>query len=101
AGASDNCISRNATCLPGYGSSFGVGTTPVTCTTWDDDGHTNSCTFTVTVRDLQPPTITCPANVTTNTAAGQCSAVVNYAVPTASDNCSGVSSGCTPASGST
>ncbi|HEX5113239.1 MAG TPA: hypothetical protein VFV79_10345, partial [Saprospiraceae bacterium] len=42
----------------------------------------------VTVVDTQPPTITCPANITVNLDPGACSAPVNYIV-TASDNCSG------------
>src|SRR5439155_963067 len=53
------------------------------------------------VNDTQNPTITCPANVSANTAAGACSAAVTFTVPTGSDNCSGVSSSCAPASGST
>jgi hypothetical protein len=35
------------------------------------------------------PVISCPASLTVNTDPGQCSAVVNYALPTAMDNCSG------------
>src|SRR5207249_5905372 len=60
-----------------------------------------TCSFTVTVNDNQNPTVTCPANITTNTAPGVCSQVVTYA-PTATDNCPGVSAvTCSPASGST
>jgi HYR domain-containing protein len=63
-----------------------------------------TCTFTVTVNDTQPPTITCPANVTAVTdqecsAAAAC-VVVNFAPPTASDNCPGVVVVCNPPSGS-
>jgi HYR domain len=58
---------------------------------------------TVTVVDTQAPTITCPANVTA-VAASQCppalTKVVTFPAPTASDNCSGVSVVCSPASGS-
>src|SRR5207244_4013868 len=47
------------------------------------------------------PAITCPANITKNTDPGVCSAVVSWAAPAASDNCPGVTTSCTPASGST
>ena len=83
------------TCSPASGSFFPVGTTTVTCTTAGP-----SCTFTVTVNDTQPPTITCPTNITaaTLTPSDPC-IVVNYTT-TASDNCPGVTVVCTPPSGS-
>jgi uncharacterized repeat protein (TIGR01451 family) len=53
-----------------------------------------------TTVDPVPPTITCPANVTgvTNTP-GQASGTVNYAMPTAGDNCAVASVVCNPPSG--
>ncbi|HMK26550.1 MAG TPA: HYR domain-containing protein, partial [Chitinophagaceae bacterium] len=48
---------------------------------------TATCTFTITVNDTQPPTITCPANVTVNNTPGLCSGVATYPLPTATDNC--------------
>ncbi|MBS1786344.1 MAG: HYR domain-containing protein, partial [Acidobacteria bacterium] len=85
------------TCTPGPGFAFQKGTTTVTCT----NGATSTCSFTVTVNDTQSPSITCPANITTNTAPGQCSAVVTYTTPTPTDNCPGSTASCTPPSGST
>jgi len=41
----------------------------------------------ITVTDTQPPTLTCPANLTVNLDPGACSAFVNFVV-TATDNCS-------------
>ncbi len=41
--------------------------------------------------DGVPPSITCPGNLVRSTDAGQCSAVVTYASPTFSDNCTGAS----------
>jgi hypothetical protein len=82
-------------CSPASGSFFPVGTTTVTCNTTQG----SSCSFTVKVNDTQPPTISCPSNITVNNDPGQCGAVVTFA-PTASDNCPGVTSSCTPASGS-
>jgi len=46
----------------------------------------SSATQTITVVDLTPPTITCPANVTLNLAPGACSEIYSYNV-TATDNC--------------
>jgi len=86
------------TCSPASGSFFPKGTTTVTCSTTAGP----SCSFTVTVNDTQPPSITCPANVTAVTALTcpvSTATNVNYASPTASDNCPGVSAACTPASG--
>ncbi|HQR35494.1 MAG TPA: ExeM/NucH family extracellular endonuclease [Blastocatellia bacterium] len=99
--ASDNCAGATVACSPASGSSFAKGVTTVTCTATDAANLTGTCTFTVTVVDNQAPTVTCPANITTNTAAGQCSAVVTYTTPTANDNCSGATVSCSPASGST
>src|SRR6185503_10399280 len=86
------------------GSFFPVGTTTVTCTeTGVPSGPTGgaSCSFTVTVTDDQPPTITCPANVTVSNDPNQCGAVVNYPAPTITDNCPGAfTATCVPASGS-
>src|SRR5439155_18978794 len=68
---------------------FPVGTTTVHWTVIDTSGHSNTCSQTVTVGDNQPPTITCPANVTTNANLGGCT-ITNVALgaPVTSDNCS-------------
>ncbi|MFY9554164.1 MAG: HYR domain-containing protein, partial [Blastocatellia bacterium] len=47
-----------------------------------------------------PPSITCPANITVGNDPGQCSAVVNYAVPTGTDSCSPPTVVCSPTPGS-
>lgn len=70
----------------GSGSTFNKGVTNVTVRA------VNSCTsavcsFTVTVVDNQPPSISCPTNITTTVTTNNCGAVVNYPLPTASDNC--------------
>jgi hypothetical protein len=101
--ATDNCPGVGTpVCTPPTGSFFPVGSTTVTCTVSDAAGNTASCSFSITVNDTQPPVITCPANVVavspTPTSTG---AVVCYPPPTASDNCPGVTTLCTPPSGST
>src|SRR6185369_9500313 len=74
------------------------GTTMVTNTARDNSGNSGTCTFTVTVLDNQPPTITCPANFTVNTALGTCTSNVTFNV-TATDNCAVTNTSSVPASG--
>ena len=68
------------------GTFFPVGVTTVTATATNACGVA-TCTFTITVVDAQPPTITCPGNITVNNTPGICGAAVTYALPTVSDNC--------------
>jgi hypothetical protein len=99
---SDNCPNPTVVCLPPSGSTFQKGTTTVTCTASDaaTPPNTGSCTFTVTVNDTEKPVIPCPANMSAPTTADQCQAVVNYALPVATDNCANVGTvSCSPASG--
>jgi len=67
---------------------FPVGTSRVVATALNIAGF-DTCTFTVTVRDTQPPVINCPANITRPNDPGQCGAVVSFSA-TATDNCPGV-----------
>src|SRR5262249_1276492 len=72
----------------------------VTCTADDVAGNTAECLFTVTVADTEKPSVSCPANIVVPNDAGVCTATVSYTF-TDSDNCPGVTTSCTPASGST
>ena len=76
------------------GSTFPVGLSTVTYTATAPGGATGTCAFTVTINDMQPPTVTCPANTTvinTNANASCQITIPNYiASLTASDNCSAV-----------
>ncbi len=47
-------------CVPPSGSSFPLGTTTVTCTATDAQGHSASCQFTVTQTSANPWQVTCP-----------------------------------------
>ena len=98
--ASQNTRCVEVTCVPLSGSAFPVGTTTVNCIAKDAVGATAMCSFTVTVNDTKRPTINCPANIVVNVPCGQSSMAVNYPTPSATDNCSGVTVSCTPASGS-
>jgi len=95
----DGCVVTNVSCSPPNGSTFPVGTTPVSCIIWDGGGKTVNCSFTVTVNDTQAPVATCPQDITVPAAEGQCSAIVTYSA-SASDNCPGASISCDPPSGS-
>src|SRR5204863_370169 len=80
--ANDNCDgSRTVICAPSSGSTFSLGTVNVVCSASDTHGNTNnSCTFSVTVAGPGnvAPTITCPSDITTSNAVGQCSASVSF-----------------------
>ncbi|WP_261376037.1 FG-GAP-like repeat-containing protein [Brevibacillus brevis] len=79
------CPGVTVTCSPPSGSLFPVGDTDVTCTAQDIFGNTEVCSFTITVID-EPPTITCPEDITVLVLPGQTSATVSYEV-TATDTC--------------
>jgi hypothetical protein len=56
--ASDNCSSPTVVSSKASGSVFSVGTTTVVATATDAAGNTNTCSFTVTVKDVGAPVIT-------------------------------------------
>ena len=89
--ASDNCPGVIMTLTPNLppGSAFPKGVTALQYKATDASGNMTTCNFTVTVNDNELPVITCPTNITMNTDAGLCSAVVSFAA-TATDNCPGV-----------
>jgi hypothetical protein len=75
-------------CTPTSGSVFSLGATTVNCVATDLSGNQSSCSFTVTVVDVEPPVITCPANiVVSEDPVGSGHAVVPYPAATAIDNC--------------
>ncbi|MBK9109243.1 MAG: HYR domain-containing protein [Saprospiraceae bacterium] len=99
--ASDNCgiITKTYT-LTGIESGTGSGSLAglywkkgITTVKWvvtDAAGNTKSCSFTVNVKDLEPPTVTCPPDLIIITLPGQCSVPagsVSLGTPTVSDNC--------------
>jgi len=95
--ATDNCSvsSVSLTSGPASGSSFNVGASTVTWTATDAAGRTDVCSFTVTVTDVQNPSISCPSDISVAASTGACTASVTYSSPVALDNCSGVTSALT------
>ncbi len=100
--ATDNCAGVAVTGVRGDGLALGdpypVGVTVITWTATDAAGHQAACAQTVTVRDVEAPSLQLPANMTVyqDSAHG---ATVTYTV-TASDYCGAATVNCTPPSGS-
>jgi len=92
------------TCTPASGSTFALGTTPVTCTAKDSHNNTSAPVhLSVTVQDTTAPTLVLPPDITVE-ATGPSGATVTYAAPTATDLVDGNLSAavhCSAASGST
>ena len=90
----------DVTCNPASGSTFALGTTPVTCTATDDYGNSTTRSFDVTVEDTTAPVIANHGNVTAE-ATGPNGANVSYTSPTTTDAVDGSgTANCTPAAGS-
>ncbi len=91
--ATDNCAPVTVNATHTSGSTFGLGSTPVTYQFSDKKGNKSTCTFTVTVQnscsaDNVAPVITgCPANITV-AATGASGGTATWTAPTATDNCS-------------
>ena len=59
----------------------------MTWTVTDEAGNSATCQQTVTVNDVDDPSITCPDDVVTSNDQGRCDATVEIGSPTVSDNC--------------
>ena len=82
----DNC--GIASVVSSHPSSiFPVGTTTVTWSVMDIHGNSNAITQTVTVTDSQLPLFTAISNISVNSDAGTCEAIVILDAPAAADNC--------------
>lgn len=90
------------TCAPASGTVFSLGTTTVSCSAADSAGHVVTGSFTVTVVDTTPPSLSgVPADMVVE-ATGPDGAAVTWTAPTASDAVSGaVPVTCSSASGAT
>jgi len=88
--ASDNCMESISTIsgLPS-GAFFPLGTSTVVLKATDQGGNSATCSFKVIVRDVQPPSISCPADIVKNADPYSCVALTFFNVA-ASDFCSPV-----------
>lgn len=71
-------------CTPGSGSTFPLGTTPVTCTAVDAAGNQASASLAVTVQDTTPPVLAPHADVIRDKESAE-GAIVGYTLPLAQD----------------
>ena len=86
----DNCSGATLTPSKAPGSIFNMGTTTVSYTATDAVGNTATCSFNVTVQDKSAPVFqNCTDDIIANVNSN-CSAVVNWALPVATDNCGDV-----------
>lgn len=92
-GVSDNCAVLDTTFSQASGSFFPSGTTTVTVDANDINGNAaTQASFTVTVEDDTPPSITCPGNIARNISDPiTCTHSAAWPQPTFSDNCSSAS----------
>jgi uncharacterized protein YjbI with pentapeptide repeats len=98
--ATDNVSVAGTVCAP-LGP-YPLGLTTVTCWAWDVSGNSNSCSFTVTVGDTQPPVVAvCPGPQTLTAEAGGSVALPDLrGGVTAMDNCGPVALTQSPEPGS-
>jgi hypothetical protein len=79
----DNCTVASVKITPDKFTCADIGTHVSTMTVTDDSGNSSSQTFTVTIVDNAPPTLTCPPSVVRCFGDNN----VQYDAPTALDNC--------------
>ncbi len=98
--ATDNVDGAVAvTCAPPSGSTFALTTTTVNCSASDSSGNTANGSFTVTVQDTTPPTISPMANILVHTT-NELGEIVSYSSPATNDLVDGAGiATCSPASG--
>jgi hypothetical protein len=87
---SDNCPGATTAQTAGLpsGSTFPVGTTTNTFEVTDSSGNKTSCSFTVTVNDVENPVISCPSSQTLEPTCPS-GAIANWTPPVGTDNCPG------------
>ncbi|MEO1260123.1 MAG: HYR domain-containing protein [Bacteroidota bacterium] len=84
----DNCGIGTVICDPDSGSFFPVGDSIVTCIVTDVSNNADTCMFTVTVNDTQPPFLACPADTTVFIAGSVADTMIfDIGLDSLSDNC--------------
>jgi gliding motility-associated-like protein len=86
----DNCSITSVTSTHTPGAVFSIGVTTVIYTARDAAGNSTTSRFTVTVKDVNAPTVSsCPADITIQPSTG-CQATATWTPPTFTDGCSAV-----------
>ena len=90
----DNCAGLTTMRTAGMASnaSFPIGVTTETFLTTDASGNTSTCSFTISVADVEPPVLVCGNAITANASLGNCSSVITFAAASLTDNCPGATS---------
>ena len=86
-GSTDNCAIASMSIAPDTFTCADVGPNVVTLTVMDIYGNVSTCTTIVTVQDVTPPVIVCPADVIADTDPGICGAEVFFPDAIAADAC--------------
>jgi gliding motility-associated-like protein len=81
----DNC--GVATITSDAPATFPIGSTTVNWTVTDIHGNISTCSQSVTVTDIEKPTLTCPATIYAHTDRGSDFATVDLGLPQTDDNC--------------
>lgn len=86
--ATDNC-DQNPELSSNHqpGDPFGTGTTAVTYQAVDEFNNTAECTFVITVPDVQPPVLSCPADIVVSATPDSCNAQALWTSPQPFDDC--------------
>ena len=67
---------------------FNKGVTTINVTVTDGALNTDTCSFTITINDTEPPILVdVPINISVNNDVDSCDAIVTWTEPTATDNC--------------
>ncbi|MFQ5447899.1 MAG: HYR domain-containing protein, partial [Saprospiraceae bacterium] len=87
--ATDNCPNLNIVYSPTAGTVIPLGTTTISAVATDAAGNMATCSFDLIVVDNEAPQIVnCPADISIDNDQDNCSAIVPWTEPTATDNCS-------------
>jgi len=88
-GSSDACGIASLTLDKSMFTCANIGANTVHLKATDINGNSEVAQAIVTVEDKAAPQIICPSNIYQLTDSAHCGALVNYALPVVSDNCSG------------
>jgi gliding motility-associated-like protein len=69
------------------GTVFPLGDSVVTFLAFNISGDTVMCSFTVSVRDSLPPSVSCPSDYTVQADSAACSTFLDFDLPIGADNC--------------